>query len=32
MSAAKFGLSNLVAIVDMNGVQIEGTTDEMMPL
>ena len=32
MSAVKFGLSNLVAIVDVNGVQIEGTTDEMMPL
>lgn len=32
MSAAKFGLSHLIAIVDVNSLQIEGTTDEMMPL
>jgi transketolase len=32
MSANKFELSNLVAIVDCNGIQIEGTTDMIMPL
>lgn len=32
MSAPKFGLSNLCAIVDWNGVQLDGTTDEIMPL
>ncbi len=32
MAAAKFALSNLVLIVDWNGVQLDGTTDEVMPL
>ncbi len=32
MSAGKFHLKNLVAIMDSNGLQIEGTTDEIMPL
>ena len=32
MSAAKFKLDNLIAIVDWNGVQLDGTTDEIMPL
>ena len=32
MSAAKFKPGNLVAIVDNNGVQLDGTTDEIMPL
>lgn len=32
MSAAKFGLDNLVAIVDYNGVQLDGTADEIMPM
>lgn len=32
MSAPKFKLSNLIAIVDHNGVQLDGTTDEIMPL
>ena len=32
MSAAKFGLSNLCAIVDVNGLQIDGKTDDVMPL
>ena len=32
MSANKFQLSNLIAIIDYNGVQIEGITDEVMPL
>lgn len=32
MSAPKFGLKNLIAIMDHNGIQIEGTTDEIMPL
>ena len=31
-SAPKFGLSNLCAIVDFNKVQLDGTTDEIMPL
>ena len=31
-SAAKFGLDNLCAIVDYNKVQLDGTTDEIMPL
>jgi transketolase len=30
--AAKYKLSNLIQIVDKNGIQIEGTTDEIMPL
>jgi len=32
MSAPKFGLNNLCAIVDWNGVQLDGTNDEVMPL
>ena len=32
MSAPKFGLDNLIAIVDYNRVQLDGTTDEIMPL
>ena len=32
MSAPKFRLDNLCAIVDWNGVQLDGTTDEIMPL
>ncbi len=32
MSAPKFGLSNLTALVDYNKVQLDGTTDEIMPL
>lgn len=32
MSASKFNLSNLVAIVDQNHLQYDGSTDEIMPL
>lgn len=32
MSAPKFGLDNLCAIVDYNKVQLDGTTDQVMPL
>lgn len=32
MSAAKFNLDNLVAILDNNGVQLDGPIDEIMPL
>ncbi len=32
MSAAKFGLDNLVLVIDNNGVQLDGTNDEIMPL
>lgn len=32
MSAPKFALDNLCAIVDYNKVQLDGTTDEVMPL
>lgn len=32
MSAPKFKLNNLTAIVDRNHVQLDGTTDEVMPL
>jgi len=32
MSANKFQLGNLIAIIDYNGLQIEGTTDEVMPI
>lgn len=32
MAASKFGLDNLVAIVDANGVQLDGTVEEIMPL
>lgn len=32
MSAAKFRLDNLCAVVDLNGVQLDGTSDEIMPM
>ncbi len=32
MSAAKFGLADLCAIVDYNHLQLDGTNDEVMPL
>jgi len=32
MSAAKFKLNNLIAVVDRNGVQLDGTTEEIMPM
>lgn len=32
MAAAKYKLDNLVVIVDDNGVQLDGTVDEIMPL
>ncbi len=32
MSARKWNLDNLIAIMDCNRLQIEGTTDEIMPL
>jgi transketolase len=32
MAAAKYGLSNLTAIIDRNGVQLDGPTEEVMPL
>ena len=32
MSAPKFCLDNLCAVVDLNGVQLDGTTDEIMPM
>jgi transketolase len=32
MSASKFKLNHLTALIDCNGLQIEGTTDEVMPL
>ena len=32
MSAAKFGADHLTAIVDWNGVQLDGTTEQVMPL
>lgn len=32
MSAPKFKADNLIAIVDYNQVQLDGTTDEIMPL
>ena len=32
MSAHKWNLGNLIAIMDCNRLQIEGTTDEIMPL
>jgi len=32
MSAAQFGLNNLVVFIDHNGMQIDGTTDEIMSL
>jgi transketolase len=32
MAAAKYKLDNLVAILDNNGVQLDGTLDEIMPM
>ena len=32
MAASKYKLDNLVAILDNNGVQLDGTVDEIMPL
>lgn len=32
MSARKFGLSRLVILVDNNGVQLDGRTEEIMPM
>ncbi len=32
MTAAKYGLDNLMAIVDYNKVQLDGTNDEILPL
>lgn len=32
MSAAKFKLDHLIAIVDNNGVQLDGTLEEIMPM
>ena len=32
MSAYKFKLDNLIGIVDMNRVQLDGTSDEIMPM
>lgn len=32
MSAVKFKVDNVVAILDNNGVQLDGTTEEIMPL
>ena len=32
MSAAKYSLSNLIAIVDRNRVQLDGMTEDIMPL
>ena len=32
MSAAKFQLDNLIVILDCNGVQLDGTTEEIMPM
>ena len=32
MSAAKFKLDNLVAIVDVNNLQLDGTLDEVLPI
>ena len=31
MAAAKFGLDNLCAVVDVNGLQIDGKTADVMP-
>lgn len=31
MAAAKFGLDNLCAVVDINGLQIDGSTADVMP-
>jgi transketolase len=32
MAGSKYKLSNLIAIVDYNGVQLDGTVDDIMPL
>lgn len=32
MAASKYKLDNLIAIIDNNGVQLDGTIDEIMPL
>lgn len=32
MTSAKYKLDNLTAIIDLNKVQVDGTTDEVMPL
>ncbi|MDF2522684.1 MAG: transketolase [Clostridiales bacterium] len=32
MAAPKFNADNLVAILDYNGVQLDGTTDQIMPM
>jgi transketolase len=32
MTASKYHLDNLIAIVDRNGCQIDGNTDDVMPL
>ncbi|MDR1518705.1 MAG: transketolase [Planctomycetota bacterium] len=32
MAAAKYKLDNLIAVLDLNGVQLDGVTDEIMPL
>jgi len=32
MAASKFGLDNVIAILDRNGVQLDGTVEEIMPL
>lgn len=32
MSAAKFGLDNLIAVVDRNRVQLDGTVEQIMPM
>jgi transketolase len=31
MSAPKFGLNNLIAVIDRNGVQLDGTVQDIMP-
>lgn len=32
MTAAKYKLDNLIGFVDVNGLQLDGTTDQIMPL
>ena len=32
MSAVKFKLDNLICVLDSNGVQLDGTTEEIMPM
>jgi transketolase len=32
MSASKFKLNNLCAVLDWNGVQLDGTNEEIMPM